>query len=320
MGSLAYDTTLEAELGGLLAATGLAWRQRRAITRRLGWDGERPGTLAEAARLTGYTRERVRQLQAVFGERAARLRPALPVTRAALELVGSAAPASRGEVATLLAAEGLSERPFDVGGVLNAAAVAGLAVDVVVAPEAVLGREDTVLAPVVGRVARRLLERSGATTAAAVAELTGLSRPRVVGLLELDADVRWLETDGHWLTAEPLGGPVGSALRKLVSVSRDASSYNVQRALASLRPAVELPLPVVAELFALVAAEGVEDELSTTERLLVDATRAEGGVFRVAEAAPRLEAHGVARTTASVTLSRSPVFLRRARGRWTLAV
>jgi hypothetical protein len=40
--------TLEEELGGLLATLGLAARQRRAVSRRLGWDGRPPGTLADA--------------------------------------------------------------------------------------------------------------------------------------------------------------------------------------------------------------------------------------------------------------------------------
>jgi hypothetical protein len=304
----------------VLVATGFASRQRRAVARRLGWDGGRPGTLAEAAKTAGYTRERVRQLQSAFTERAAQLQPPLPVTRAALALVGEATPASRHELAVLLADEGLSARPFDVGGVLTAAEVAGLDVDVVIEPDAVLRRDDTVLAPVVGQVARTLLARGGATTPAAVAELTGLSRRHVRRLLELDPDVRWLPVGGRWLTIEPLVGPVGSALRKLVSVSRDAEPAHVQRALATLRPAVDLPLDIVTELWALVAAEVLDDELSTTERVLVDAMREEGGLFRVGAGAARLEERGIARTTTAVCLSRSPVFRRAARGRWALAV
>jgi DNA-directed RNA polymerase sigma subunit (sigma70/sigma32) len=55
--------TVEDELGELLQAVGLGARQRRAVARRLGWDGGAPATLAGAATTEGYTRERVRQLE-----------------------------------------------------------------------------------------------------------------------------------------------------------------------------------------------------------------------------------------------------------------
>src|SRR5947209_3389531 len=177
--------TLEEELGGLLRAIGLASRQRRAVARRLGWDGGAPGTLADAGATTGYTRERVRQLEERTVERIARARPALPVTEAALAVVGEAAPAAREDVAQLLVDRGLNGRPFDAAGVLSAAALAGISVDVIAGPGAVFRRDDVVINPVVAHVTRKLVARDGATTPAAVAELTGLSRRRVRRLLEL---------------------------------------------------------------------------------------------------------------------------------------
>src|SRR3954451_14767084 len=100
--------TLEQELAHLLRGVGLASRQRRAVARRLGWDGGAPGTLADAGKTVGYTRERVRNLELRVVERLTRSRPSLPVTQAALAVLGEAAPAPRDEVAALLAAQGLS--------------------------------------------------------------------------------------------------------------------------------------------------------------------------------------------------------------------
>src|SRR5207245_9123879 len=54
--------TLERELNDVLAAARLDPKQRRAVARRLGWDGRAPTTLAAAGAGEGYTRERVRQL------------------------------------------------------------------------------------------------------------------------------------------------------------------------------------------------------------------------------------------------------------------
>ena len=55
--------TLECELGELLHAAQFNSRQRRAVARRLGWDGGPPTTLADAGAWEGYSRERVRQLE-----------------------------------------------------------------------------------------------------------------------------------------------------------------------------------------------------------------------------------------------------------------
>src|SRR5581483_4367175 len=185
--------TLEEELGALLRAIGLAARQRSAITRRLGWDGAPPGTLAEAGKTVGYTRERVRQLEERVTARLSAERPELPVTRAAMALVRKAAPATRREVAELLAEQGLSEQPFDAAGVLAAAELAGMDVEVVARPRVVLRRSDLVLEPVVAQVARTLSLQHGATRTAAVAALTGLSSRRVRRLAELADDILWLD-------------------------------------------------------------------------------------------------------------------------------
>ena len=50
----------------------MSTRQARAVSARLGWDGNGPATLAAAAQPGGYSRERVRQLEADARERGAR--------------------------------------------------------------------------------------------------------------------------------------------------------------------------------------------------------------------------------------------------------
>ncbi|MES1246907.1 MAG: sigma factor-like helix-turn-helix DNA-binding protein, partial [Actinomycetota bacterium] len=196
--------TLEEELGGLLRAVGLGSRQREAVARRLGWDGGAPATLAVAAETVGYTRERVRQLEERVEKAVPAMQPSLPLTKAAVGVVGEVAPASRDEAAAALAERGISERPFDPEGILSAARLAGIAVDVVARPRAVLRGTDVVLEPVVAQVAKSLVSRDGAATADAVAKTTGMSRRRVRRLLELGHEVTWLDCGGGWFTVLPV--------------------------------------------------------------------------------------------------------------------
>jgi Sigma-70, region 4 len=113
--------TLEGELNDVLRAARLDEKQRRAVSRRLGWDGRPPTTLAAAGAGEGYTRERVRQLEQRVLEHMERTRPALPLAAAALAAIHTHAPASRGELTRTLMEARLTERPFDPLGVLRAA-------------------------------------------------------------------------------------------------------------------------------------------------------------------------------------------------------
>src|SRR5689334_18601030 len=95
--------TLDRELAGVLAVL-FDERQSRALAVRLGWDGGGTHTLAEAAAVCGYSRERVRQLEE-------RLRNHLPpgsspVTAAALRLVESWTPVDSERAAAALADAG----------------------------------------------------------------------------------------------------------------------------------------------------------------------------------------------------------------------
>ena len=67
---------VEDELTELLESAALTRRQAGAVAARLGFDGAGAGTLQDAARDWGYSRERVRQLEARLRDRSAEVSPA----------------------------------------------------------------------------------------------------------------------------------------------------------------------------------------------------------------------------------------------------
>jgi hypothetical protein len=119
--------TLEQELAQLLEEARLQPKQAKAVALRLGWNGERPRTLASAGEVVGYTRERVRQLEERLLEHArdADLHPR--TTERAVRLLEEAAPIPAADAAERLASAGISESPFDVAGLLSAARILGVA-------------------------------------------------------------------------------------------------------------------------------------------------------------------------------------------------
>jgi hypothetical protein len=151
--------TLESELADVLRASRLGPKQARAVSRRLGWDGRPPATLASAGAGEGYTRERVRQLEQRARRHAAGLR--LPTAQAALELVAAAAPAPRAEVARELERAGIAAHPFDPAGILVAAEVTGFPAGVVIRDGLVLGERHADVAGAALATARKLVVRHG---------------------------------------------------------------------------------------------------------------------------------------------------------------
>src|ERR1700729_2988109 len=99
-------------------------RQASAVAARLGWDGRGPSTLNEAALATGYTRERVRQLESRVRHDADRTRR-LPILDRAIATVEASSPDSASQIALTLFERGLAGAPFDPGGILSAADVFG---------------------------------------------------------------------------------------------------------------------------------------------------------------------------------------------------
>ena len=122
----ATKTTLEHELADLLRAAKVEGRQARAVAARLGWDGDGSCTLAAAAATEGYSRERVRQLEARVREYVEQAETHLPAVETALRLIEEAAPLSARDAAAHLASAGVSNYPFDVSGLLSAAEIVGI--------------------------------------------------------------------------------------------------------------------------------------------------------------------------------------------------
>jgi hypothetical protein len=185
-------TTLEQELTGVLTGARLDGRQARVVSRRLGWDGHGPTTLAAAGGAEGYTRERVRQLEDRLKRHLATGTTPLPLTEQALRIVEAAAPSPRPDIARTLMEQGISTRPFDPAGVITAAELAGLRVGVLELDGLVVSKDAAAVPERAMSLARALVARHGATS---VSELTrrmqgsGLSAAALRRLLEHRGEV-----------------------------------------------------------------------------------------------------------------------------------
>jgi hypothetical protein len=177
--------SLERELAGVLEAAGLHARQSRAVATRLGWDGAGGSTLELAGAETGYTRERVRQLEALVRAHVAGTRPELPLTVRALELVAAVAPARRSEVAHALRTAELAAEPFDPAGLLAAAELLGLDAPLSLTRTLVVPAASAGQAAEAAAIARRLSRHPGAVSAAAVAGELGVDEATAARLLRL---------------------------------------------------------------------------------------------------------------------------------------
>jgi hypothetical protein len=99
--------------------------RRTALLVRLGWLDGQPRSLQEAGDLAGVTRERMRQIQVRFEERAPTNIPVAPVERA-LDLVRAAIPTTVRVVEELLLEEGITERGVHPEGLIRFARFLGL--------------------------------------------------------------------------------------------------------------------------------------------------------------------------------------------------
>src|ERR1017187_2655395 len=118
--------TLERALSGFVEhTTRLRGRKLEALLRRLGYDGEPPATLEEAASRIGVTRERLRQIQKRFTDRLPRHPIFMPQLDAAIAAVREAAPITIDRAAELLRNKRLSTKPFSPKSLLAAAELCG---------------------------------------------------------------------------------------------------------------------------------------------------------------------------------------------------
>jgi hypothetical protein len=250
--SIAYragsaSITLEEELADLLHAAKLQDRQARAVSARLGWDGEGQRTLAAAAATEGYSRERVRQLEERVRAHA-RCAPAhLPATRKALRLLEDAAPIASVDAAGHLAAGGVSRARFAFTGLLTAAQMIGVEPPLYERDGIVLRHDQRDVAANTTLLARRLVARNGAARLEELAlRLAGGARPGTIRrLLDVRPDVIWLDNRRSWFLIRGASSRATRTMRKMLSISRPLSIGEIDHGLRrSFRP-VALPLNVI---------------------------------------------------------------------------
>ncbi|MDP9261353.1 MAG: hypothetical protein M3O89_05215 [Actinomycetota bacterium] len=326
----AATTMLEDELTDVLRSARLDAKQRRAVARRLGWDGRGPTTLSRAGATEGYTRERVRQLEQRVIRHVERTRPRLELTQAALDAVHAAAPAWRGQLARMLSRTQIAAEPFDPLGVVRAAELCGIPVSLIEHGGLILQNEQACLADDALRLARTLVVRDGATSVGALAERLAVRAGRVRELLEFRDDVTWLDEQHDWLAVPAARTRAATALRKMLSLAPRLTLTDIRGGLDRQRLDVQLPWDVLrslcdsydwltfdrgADVVSLVTPLDPERTLSGLERQLVGIFQAEGPVLSFTRAVRLAEAAGMNPASAGVYLSRSPVFETVSRGR-----
>jgi hypothetical protein len=325
--------TIENELAGLLDAIGLSTRQARAISARLGWDGKGPATLAAAAQPEGYSRERVRQLEADVREKLERGQVRVPVVRGAVQMIERSAPDSRDYIGRELARKGIAARSFDPAGVLSAASITGVTTDARIHDGLVVlrGRPSPDRQLLVR--ARRLTSRHGAAHVDQLARHAGASPDQIRRLLAQRPGVTWLDDHQEWLRVSGNERRLTHILRKMLSISRSLTLAEVNDGLRrSFRPVV-LQAAVLRRLCESFTWLTVDDDhqtvssnlpldqervLSTIERRLVSIFQNDGPVLTFSRAVELGERAGLNRNSIGVYLSRTPILQTLSRGRYSL--
>jgi hypothetical protein len=322
---------VQRELSELLLQAGLRSRQRAALAARLGLAGDGARTLAEAGAATGYTHERVRQLEERLGSFAAAA--ALPATRRALRLAERLAPAAASEISADLARAGLVPHGFQVSGLVRIAEVTGLSHDLCLVATRVLRGRDLLAAEKTATLARRLVRRDGVGHVADLADELGVDAMLVRRLLALDVDVAWLGRSRSWFLVRGRRSRVEGDLRKMLSVSSTLTLAQVDRGLRRARRPVRVPIEILADLCELFPWLVVDKARGTvTLKIALDPSgthspveRAILGIFldhgpslTLGEVVAKAEPLGLLRMSVSVYVTRMPSLERVARGHYAL--
>lgn len=324
---------IEDEVGRILGEASLNARQREVLARRLGWDGE-GGTTLEAAAGGELTRERVRQLEERVRDASAKTRW-LPTVESALALLAERAPITADAAAELLAAEGLSRRPFDPVGLLNVARFARIETPLSFAAGNLYVGDQREAAARISDAARKLISHNGAASVSAIVDSldgSGLDADAVRRSLALDPETRWLDQDREWLFLPTGKNRAANHLRKMLAVAPSLSVSDVREGMRRYRDReVNLPRDVLRELckcFDWVRVDGdrigavvpldFRAVLENTEETLVDIFREHGPVLDRATAVELGERHGLDRTTTGLYLGWSPLIERIATNRYAL--
>jgi hypothetical protein len=325
--------TLESELAEVLLFMRLDERQSSAVATRLGWDGRGPRTLNEAAISTGYTRERVRQLESRV-RRDADAAHRLPTLDRALATLEACAPDSSAQIALTLFERGLSGAPFDPGGILSAAGVFGRSTSLSIRRGLVKATDAPDPRRTILETARRLVAARGAVSVVELARLCGVEPGRARRLLDLAPEVVWLDDQRSWvgLRVPNTRRRMDGILRKMLAVGRRLTLVDANEGLRrSYRPVV-LPPPILWRLY-----EGVrwldvdlkggmlssgrtfdERELSPIERQLSSLFIDHGPTLNFTQAVRLGERIGLNHNTVGYYLSHAPIIKTLARGTYTL--
>jgi hypothetical protein len=325
--------TLELELTQVLHDMRCSARQAQALSIRLGWDGGGGATLATAAEATGYTRERVRQLEERVRVRLPGAGASMPLTTRALDLIEALSPAPSSELGERLAAAGLSSRPFDPAGVLRAAELAQLRTDVVQDSGILLRRSDADRMRRACRTAARLARGSGAVHLRAVAARLDEPPAVVRALLTLEPMLRWLDPEREWLALPARPSRSARALGKMLEVAGSLHLAQVDDGFRRLGPPLLLPRPVLRAYCAALPWLAVDPEsdvvrpvepieagrfLSGLEEDVAAIFAREQRPLRLSEVGRLAGAAGVNSTSAMLYAVRSPAFQTVGRGRYAL--
>jgi len=230
---------LEAALGEFLAAlTKHSESQCIALSLRFGWNGERPGTLEEAARPLGITRERVRQIETRAKERLPTHALFMPQLDRALLIVEGAAPVPAQRAAALLEEAGVSTSAFSIESLIDTAKMLGRSTGLSFAElpqgRVVLARPQAGMVREAARVARRLAGRAGVASVFQVAgEMGGgsaaLEPDDVRKLLQDLSGFDFLNEDWFWSTDLPARrNRLSNVTKKILSVASPQTVISIR--------------------------------------------------------------------------------------------
>ena len=266
----AEEPRLEEALAAHVSALGrnrLERRRLEAVLDRLGLRGRPPLTLAEAGRVAGLSGERVRQLESrLRKQHVAGAAPPLPQLDAALDAVARALPLPACRVAGLLLDAGLTAGPFSAESLLCAADLLGRPLPFVVSgsgDHAVLlpkvAEAAAAHAPLIEARARRLVERTGASTVEALAveledEGIAVSRAQLRVVLETCSRAKVRPDGWFWFVGVGDGGAFVRASYRMLAITSPLSVESLHDGLrrhnAFRRRPAPPPVPVLREVYA----------------------------------------------------------------------
>lgn len=220
--------TVRRELEQLLAEVTRADHQRVALRRRFGWDGRPPGTLEEAARGIGVTRERVRQLEAkAKKEFLAAWTPALD---RAFRLLADMRLVSASDLQRALRDAKLTSTEFPLESLVRAAEVFGRPIPGLIEHGSIIARTDLVqMIPAIQSAARRLASRWGTSTVAELGSVladasAAVEEDLVRRSIELLPGIRYLDEEHNWFwITDTKHNRLLSQVRKILSVAGSIS-------------------------------------------------------------------------------------------------